>query len=471
MCYIVPLKKQCFFIYKKGELAKNMENNSVFTFIKLENGNVPQTSKEGLKIARISSTISPFTFIKLFNVADNNINPRVAKENGITQDIRATLATYPECFGLMSKGIVIASQNCRKSDRGRIGLTFNEDPTREGIMDGGHNALAIAQYILQQIYPDQKIIKEWAECKNFWKDHFEEIIDKFNEHGGNEAFPFSIPIEVIFPTDEDGAFEDYLKYINLICEARNTNVQLKDSTKDNQVGIYDLLKEQLSCRENVVWKTGMHGKIKVEDVVSITSLLFVYLQEKELLPANLNTLNPVSIYSSKSRCVDFFGDVIRHPEISDKNGDKYVIKNSLIKSAIGLADDLIKFYDKMYLKFPSIYQRNPGKFGGIKAVDNKRVSTSPFGSFDETIEYKYPAAFFIPLFCGVRELITYNENTNTVSWIINPTTINYDDLDCEKYVEMIKFLNFNPQNVGKAAMMYREGVDTFNAYKRTILSW
>ena len=71
---------------------------------------------------------------------------------------------------------------------------------------------------------------------------------------------------------------------------------------------------------------------------------------------------------------------------------------------------------------------------------------------------------------GVRELITYNECTNTVSWIINPTNINYDDLDCEKYIEMIKFLQFNPQNVGKAAMMYREGVDTFNAYKRTILS-
>ena len=458
-----------FLFYTKGELANYMETTPNLTFIKLETGNTPQISKEGLKIARISSSISPFTFIKLFAVAENEINPRVAKENGITQDIRATLSTSPECFWLMSKGIVLASQNCRLSDRGRIGLTFNENPQREGIMDGGHNALAIAQYILQQLYPDQKIIKEWSECKCFWREHLNEIITKFNDQGGNEAFPFSIPIEIIFPTDADGAYEEYLKYISLICDARNTNVQLKDSTKDNQVGIYDLLKDHLSCRDNVIWKAGMRGKIKVEDVVSIASLLFVHLQEKGLLPANLNTLNPISIYSSKSRCVDFFGDVIRHPEISDKNGDKYVIKNSLIKSAISLADDLIKFYDKMYLKFPSIYQRNPGKFGAIKAVE-KKASRSPFGSYDDTIDHKYPAGFFIPLFCGVRELLNYSECTNTISWIINPTTINYDDLDCEKYVEMVKFLQFNPQNVGKSAMMYREGVDTFNAFKNKVLN-
>ena len=193
------------------------------------------------------------------------------------------------------------------------------------------------------------------------------------------------------------------------------------------------------------------------------------LQDKKLLPENLNTLSPISIYSGKSRCVDFFGDVIRHREISDKIGDKYVVKSNLIKSALSMVDDLIKFYDKMYIKFPSIYQRNPGKFGGIKAVEMKQ-SKCPFGSNEETIDYKYPAAFFIPLFAGVRELITYNESTDTVSWIINPTTINYDDLDCEKYVEMIKFLQFNPQNVGKASMMYREGADTFNAYKNTIIN-
>lgn len=425
-----------------------------------------QTEEERRSTAEL---IRPFTFIKLFSVADNEINPRSAKENGITQDIRATLATSPECFWLMSKGIVLASQNCRISDRGRVGLTFTEDPKREGILDGGHNALAIAQFILTQLYPDNKIIKEWSDCKSFWNDNLDEIIKLFNEKGGNDYFRFSIPVEVIFPSDEEGAYDEYLKYISYICDARNTNVQLKDSTKDNQVGIYDELKNGIACRDNVIWKTGMSGKIKVEDIVSIASLLFIHLQEKDLLAKGLNTLSPVAIYSAKSRCVDFFGDVVRNATYSTKEGDKYVINSPLIKSAMSMVNDLIVFYDKMYLKFPAIYQRNPGKFGLIKSVDMKK-SGSPFGSFDEIIDYRYPAAFFIPLFCGVRELIAYNESTNTISWLINPTTINFDDLDCEKYVEMMKFLQLNPQNVGKNSMMYREGIDTFNAYKNKVIN-
>ena len=51
--------------------------------LKLEHGNNAQVSKEGVKICRINSSISPYSFIKLFAVAGNEINPRVAKENGL----------------------------------------------------------------------------------------------------------------------------------------------------------------------------------------------------------------------------------------------------------------------------------------------------------------------------------------------------------------------------------------------------
>ena len=95
---------------------------------------------------------------------------------------------------------------------------------------------------------------------------------------------------------------------------------------------------------------------------------------------------------------------------------------------------------------------------------------APFGTNSIRINYRYSPAFFIPLFCGVRELIRYNESNGTVSWIINPASINYEDLDCEKYVEMIKYLDFNPVKIGKAPLMYREGIDTFNAYKNKVLN-
>ena len=96
----------------------------------------------------------------------------------------------------MSKGILIATENCKILDRGRISITNGE---REGIMDGGHNALAIAQYIILKLFPEIKIFKSWADCKKIWSDNEKEIIERFNNAGGNDAFKFSIPIEIIFP--------------------------------------------------------------------------------------------------------------------------------------------------------------------------------------------------------------------------------------------------------------------------------
>lgn len=253
-----------------------------FIIIKLEHGNTTQVSKEGAKISRISSSISPYSFIKIFASADNEINPRIAKENGITQDIRSTLTSFPELFWLMSKGIVLATQNCKILDRNRVSITFDEDKSREGIMDGGHNALAIAQFILQKLYPENKVIKEWLECKEFWKDNYEEIIDRFNKVGGNETFRFTIPVEIIFPGEDEGAYDEYLDSISQICDARNTNVQLKASTKDNQIGIYDELKANLSCSNDVIWKTNEQGRYKVEDLVSVSSLLFIFFTRKRI---------------------------------------------------------------------------------------------------------------------------------------------------------------------------------------------
>ena len=59
-----------------------------------------------------------------------------------------------------------------------------------------------------------------------------------------------------------------------------------------------------------------------------------------------------------------------------------------------------------------------------------------------------------------------DESTNTLKWKKNPadSTFNFLDLNCGKYIEMVKFLEYNPQKVGKASMMYLEGLDVFDAF-------
>lgn len=436
------------------------ETNSLI--VKLEHGNTAQNSHEGVKINRISSSISPYHFIRLISVVDNKINPRSAKENGITSDIRETLEISPNLFWLMSKGILIATENCKLLDRGRI--SFTTDGEREGIMDGGHNALAIAQFIVSKLYSGMKLFKSWTDCKEFWRTNEKNIIDKFNEFGGNEAFPFSIPVEIIFPSEEDGGLDEYYQTISQICTARNTNVQLKQATQDNQVGIYDILKESITCSSNVIWRSGQPGVIKAEDVISLAVIPLIFLQENGRLPKGLKTLNVISVYSQKSKCVDFYGDVLKHSDISNKIEDKYVLNNTFVQSALLMVDDIIRAYDKLYVAFPDIYNSNAGKFGRISSVEQKKRRV-PFLSLTRKSEYSYPAAFYIPLFCGIRQLMKIDENKQVVTWKINPASedFKFEDLNCSKYIEMVKFLDYNPLKVGKASMMYLEGNDIFSA--------
>lgn len=39
--------------------------------------------------------------------------------------------------------------------------------------------------------------------------------------------------------------------------------------------------------------------------------------------------------------------------------------------------------------------------------------------------------------------------------------MDFHDLKCAKYIEMVKFLQYDPLKVGKASMMYLEGLDVF----------
>ena len=130
-----------------------------------------------------------------------------------------------------------------------------------------------------------------------------------------------------------------------------------------------------------------------------------------------------------------------------------------------MIDDIVKAYDRMYLAFPDIHNSNAGKFGRINAVDQKKTKsvTVPFLTTSQKTDYKYSAGFFLPLFCGIRKLMYIDEAANTLKWKKNPADPSFDfrDLRCAKYIEMVKFLSYDPLKVGKASMMYLEGLDVF----------
>ncbi|WP_292943337.1 hypothetical protein [Mucilaginibacter sp. 44-25] len=438
-------------------LATSRSVNSIMNtnlIIKLNSTTGLQASPEKVKINKLSSSISPLNFIKLLKEADNKVNPRIANVNKITKGIHETLKNSPELYFYKSKGLLIATQSCKILDRNRVELSF-EDPEHEGIMDGGHNTFAVGIYIISELFGTN--IKKWDDCKMFWDANYDELLTRFKER--EEEFKFSIPIEIITPNEEDGALEEYYENLSEICSARNNNVQLTETSKGNQVGLYDLLKDLLDGEFDVIWKAGYSGKIKSEDVISLATIPLIFLRERGKIPSDIKSLNKISVYSQKSKCVEFFNDVVGHESISKYENGKYVLQDELVKSALHLTKDILKFFDRMYIEFPNLYHdASPGKFGRISAVV-KTATRVPFLSTDIKSDYQYPFGFFVPLIAGLTELMKIENNA--VRWKINPNQIDLSKIDLSQYVNIIKLVSFDPQKVGKQDVFYKEAENAF----------
>ena len=437
--------------------------NSVI--LKLEHSNVPLTSKEGKKINKIISSISPATLIRLVKFADNKINPRTASVNAITTSIYETLDKSPELFWYKTKGILIATKECQLLDRNRIKLSFDQ-PAYEGIMDGGHNTFAIARFIIDKLFGIK--FKKWDECKNYWNKNFDDIIKKFKEVENEPRFQFSIPVEILYPNDSVGSLEDYYDAIAEICSARNNNIQLKETAKGNQVGCYDYLKEHLS-RYSIIWKTGDTGSIKSEDVIAMADIPLYFLQVEGLLPEEgIRKFNRVNLYSQKGQCISFFNEIIKNPKFSIEEKGKFILKSDLIKSALKMTEDIMKLFDQLYINFPALYNKNNGSFGRIVEVKNKK-SKVRFKTINKDCDYTYPDGYIYPLISGIIKFMIYDDATNTIQWRINPSSKEFkvENLNIMKYTSWIKQLDYNPQKVGKTNLMYLEADEVFNAYMIT----
>lgn len=432
--------------------------------IKLEHPYGVLMSKEQMKIEKVSSSISPLTLIKLLKVAENKINPRTAKFGPITKAIFETLDKSPELFWYKSKGLLLASTELRKLDRNRVELTFDK-PEYEGIMDGGHNTLAIANFITT-ILMDHPL-KTWDECKLFWDQNYDQILNAYEQMVKEEPerFAFTIPIEIIAPSLEDGAIEDFYNAIAEICAARNNNVQLKETARGNQEGYYDYLKTKL-YNYSIIWKTNEKGNIKAEDVITMADIPLIFLQNNNLIEYETK-LNPINLYSGKGQCIKYFGNIVGRKEYSTLENGKAVLKNELIKSALDMTEDIMKFFDRITLNFPRLYNDAcRGRFGGINAVKTDKEMDVLFHTKHKKCEISYPHSFFYPLVAGLVSLMKYNKETNKLEWIVNPSSedLELSEIDLGRYTEMMKLLNYNPNVIGKTALMYDLARDAYNNF-------
>lgn len=423
-------------------------------------------------VRKLYGLLPPKSLVQLLDTDDLAANPRSAKKGSVTADIEDSLKE-PELFPAKTKGILLASSSYKALDRDRYQLSFVE-PETEGILDGGHNALAAGRHILREAgLGDRELnrIKGWEDFRKAWIENRSAIGEIV------ELMDFEMPVEVQVPADmrDESILELFRSSLLEIGAARNNNVQLSEETKANKKGFYDIFKEHLptSLADVVEWKTNDGGRIKVRDIIALS---WIPLSKPEL-PDGIR-VNPNQIYRNKAVCVTAFNKLLEHKEVStpDAGGYAYTVQSKMVKSAMQITGIFPELYDMLAREFPNAYNKAGGSFGKISAVriyDPSKVGeknpkylrsqpTTPF--YQKPIDYTCPDGFIVPLLYGFRALLVVDKD-GLLAWKTNPQVfLSKYLIDIMKnYRLVIEMAGWDPQKVGKNISAYEFAESTIAA--------
>ena len=424
-------------------------------------------------VRKIIGLLGPKAFCHLLDVADLSANPRSAKRGSVTSEIETSLDELPELFPAKTKGILLASSSYRVLDRQRYQLNF-VDTDAEGLLDGGHNALAVGRHILREagMTPfELKKISDWADFVSAWKSKRQIISDV------EDVLDFHVPVEIQVPAhmQDQGVVDEFRTSLLEIGAARNNNVQLSDETKANKQGLYDDLKGFLPAdlADRVEWKANEGGEIKVREIVALCWIPLSKLP----LPDGIR-VNPNQIYRNKGVCVEAFNELLRHEEISSKveGGYERELKCESVRSALRVGASLPDIYDQLVRQFPEAYNKAGGSFGRITAVrmfDSEKAKEkqkkylrkkprSPF--YGREMSYTCPDGFVVPFLYGMRALM-HVDGHGIISWRHDPTAFLASRLVevMRSYKLAIELGDFDPQKVGKNISAYQFAESTISA--------
>lgn len=430
-------------------------------------------ARDKYEIRRIEGTATAGSMIRLIDAADLKANPREAKVGEVTDAIQESLDESPELFHFKSKGILLAAGKCLSRDRKRFELSFNDEDI-EGVLDGGHNLLGVALFILKTAIGEDaprvlRSVKRWENLPPVWKGYREKI------ETAKPGFTFLTPIEVIFPQEGAEGRDDFEDAVLDVARARNNNAELTEETKANKAGFYDAIRESIDQKlvDQIEWKTNDGGRIKVRDLVALS---WIALSKVDGDFAGKSDFIPVSMYRNKGACVSAFNKMMESEKISDKaKGDIRELKHKGVRSAIAMLKDIPKLFELIYTEFPEAYnQASPG-FGRVSSVyiwdpakanlhDPKYLSNPTKTKFyQQECKYDFPDGFIMPLVWALSELMDYKDDK--VFWKTDPEKFIKKNLakTLKVYYGMIQMAGYDPQKVGKTGACYMLAANDFKS--------
>jgi hypothetical protein len=429
-------------------------------------------------VRRIVGFVKAKNMLTLFDAADLEANPRSAKAGPVTEAIIESINDTPATFPFKTKGVLVGASDYDALDRRRYELRF-ENTRIEGILDGGHNMLAIGTHILAVATADPKLprrIKRWPDFKEAWQECRPDVtaLRKLHSDESDEPGPldFLVPLEILVPSDveDEEIVADFSRSLLDICAARNNNVELQLETKANQKGYYEELRQGLPNKiaSRVEWKTNDGGDIKVRDLIALTWIpLSVLDLPKDAEGRSIEAPLPQNIYRNKGECVKLFDRLMSSPEVSKPASGEYTheLHNAAVGSALKVAGELPELYDWIYEQFPYSYNgEGEGKFGRIAVVKMaKDMRSTPVTHFTgREVEYSYPDGLIVPLVYGLRALMK-RDASGHVKWIDSPISFleAHGDAIVKRYRVILDAFRFDPQKIGKNEGSYDLVVDAF----------
>lgn len=404
-------------------------------------------------------------------------NPRKPKRNPVVDTILREIRDSEDIFPFKTKGILIAASEYRQLEGRRYGLIFNESEHEgEGLLDGGHNMLALGLYFLEELENGKEItrrIRYWEDMKNAWSAHRDEI------RKIRDQFDFKLPVELLVPSDPidseegEGVFFYFKDALFSICAARNNNAQLSILAKENKKGFFDSIRNLLpkEISDRVEWKTNEWNdktktSISPRDIIAFSWIPLMVLNEAGCLPKEDNgdkkfVIAVQNIYSGKGKLAEEFDKLMGDPEVSGppRNG-KYELHNSTVASAFEVSAKLPILYDHIFLNMPDAYNKTGGSFGGINAVKygkekgkRPRKFLSPY--MQKESDYKVPDGYIPPILYGLSALMEVDKNGN-VDWKTDPEAFLNKHLGelMLTFGGLMRTVNFDPQKVGKNQVFY-----------------
>ena len=436
------------------------------------------------EITKIVGLTKAKYLVPIIDCLDLEANPRSSKTCAVTDAIEESIETDPAVFPFKTKGILLAASQYAHLDRGRIKL-MPDDPNIEGILDGGHNTLAIGLHILRKAMeyegiPFPKGTKTWDEFKQLWqakRDVIDAYLDALKCDPDNGSLDFYVPIELLVPRSAEdlASVESFKNDLLEICAARNNNVQLQVSAKANQLGYFDMLKQLMdehnpALGNRIEWKTNDGGEIKAQDIIALAWIPLNLI--KPVKDAGGRILDPVlaqNIYRGKGGCLKQFEKLMSSPEVTVETAADYKreLRNPEVASAFQIAVELPELYDEIYAAFPDLYNAAGGSYGRITAVkklnEKRKDKKTPFTEME--IETVSPEGFIVPLVYGLQALMENRvvAGHNEIRWAQPPKAFLQSNLRkiVAHYAGIFSMCDYDPQKIGKNPQSYAQALAGF----------